>query len=105
MPIGSENSASDAAKRVLANLVLNEGLAEALDTMNSMVGNAGQQTVYNNYVLVEFKKTRSSIRPGDDWPGIDIGEYMDFMGIIVEEGNSIMEEACDFAADIIAGVG
>jgi hypothetical protein len=37
---------------------------------------------------------------GDDWPDVDIGEYMYFMGEIVEAGNAIMAEAFDEAASL-----
>jgi hypothetical protein len=32
---------------------------------------------------------------------VDIGEYMVFMGEIVETGNQIMSEACDDAAGLV----
>lgn len=83
-----------------ARQVVSDGLQEALSTMNGMVGNAGQQTVFNDYVAPAFKEAVGPIRDG--WPGVDIGEYMDFMGEIVEEGNSIMEQAYEQANEILS---
>ena len=68
--------------------------------MNGMVGNAGQQTVFNDYVAPAFREAAGPINDG--WPGVDIGEYMDFMGEIVEEGNSIMEDAYAEAQEILS---
>ena len=101
MAINSANAITSAISYRVANSVINSGLADALDTMDGMIGNAGQQTVYNSYVIDAFKDARGSAGPGDSWPGVDIGEYMDFMGIIVEEGNNIMEEAYEEAAEIL----
>lgn len=101
MSIGSLDFAVNAATEQIANVVINQGLVDALQTMQNMVGNAGQQTIYNNYVVDEFTNTRQSINAGDEWPGVEIGQYMDFMGEIVEEGNTIMEDACLQAADIM----
>ncbi|NBQ17814.1 hypothetical protein EBU24_05860 [bacterium] len=83
-----------------AREVVNEGFQEALDTMEGMIGNAGQQTVYNDYVVPAFEDAKGPIEEG--WPGVDIGEYMDFMGEIVEEGNNIMSDAYDQAQEILS---
>lgn len=81
-------------------LIIDNGLSDALSTMESMPANEGQQSVYENYVAPAFIDTAQSTMAGDGWPGIDIGEYMDFMGEIVEAGNQIMEEAYEFAAEV-----
>jgi len=83
-----------------ARELVNEGFQEALDTMEGMVGNAGQQTVFNDYVVPAFEDAKGPIENG--WTDVDIGEYMDFMGEIVEEGNSIMSDAYDQAQEILS---
>lgn len=84
-----------------ARAVIKEGLAEALFVMDSMVGNPGQQTVFNNYVEPEFRiNAQSDINDG--WEDVDIGEYMDFMGEIVNEGNVIMYDAYEIAQAILS---
>jgi hypothetical protein len=84
----------------IAQSIINEGLSDALSTMESMPGNSGQESVYESYVKPSFIDTAQSTQAGDGWPGVDIGEYMDFMGEIVEAGNQIMEEAYAYAAAI-----
>lgn len=84
-----------------ARAVVKEGLAEALGTMEDMIGNSGQQTVYNDYVVEAFRENaQSDIEDG--WEDVDIGEYMDFMGEIVDEGNSIMADAYEQAQEILS---
>ena len=84
-----------------ARSVVREGLSDALSTMESMVGNAGQETVYNSYVEPAFRENaQSDIKDG--WEDVDIGEYMDFMGDIVDEGNSIMSDAYEQAQEILS---
>ena len=83
-----------------AREVVNEAFEEALSTMEGMVGNAGQQTVFNDYVVPAFEDAKGPIEEG--WNEVDIGEYMDFMGEIVEEGNSIMSDAYDEAQEILS---
>lgn len=97
------NAAFDAAADIEeAREVIREGFADALSTMEGMVGNEGQQSVYDSYVVPEFEAAVGPINEG--WPGVDIGEYMDFMGEIVEEGNSIMEEAYAEAQEILSEI-
>lgn len=84
-----------------ARNVIREGLEEALLTMESMVGNAGQQAVFNDYVQPQFtQNAQASVNDG--WEDVDIGEYMDFMGEIVEEGNQIMADAYQLAEEILS---
>jgi len=85
-----------------ARAIVRAALGDALLTMQGMVGNAGQQTVYNNYVVPEFQaNAQRDIREG--WNDVDIGEYMEFMGEIVEAGNQIMESAYAYLAEISSG--
>lgn len=84
-----------------AREVIKEGLQQALSTMEDMVGNPGQQSVFNSYVVPQF--TENAQAPIDDgWEDVDIGEYMDFMGEIVGEGNQIMAEAYALAQEILS---
>lgn len=84
-----------------ARQIIAEALAEALDTMESMIGNEGQQSVYETYVQQAFvESAEGDIENG--WNEVDIGEYMDFMGEIVAEGNNIMSDAYEYAAEVLA---
>ena len=70
---------------------------EALDIMFSMCANAGQETVFDDYIIEAFGRQLNRTRLKDSWQDVDIGEYMAFMGEIVETGNQIMSEAFDEA--------
>ncbi len=85
-----------------ARQVVSEGLSDALSTMEGMVGNEGQASIFENYVEPAFRDAVGPINDG--WPGVDIGEYMDFMGDIVNEGNSIMEDAYGEAQEILSEI-
>jgi hypothetical protein len=84
-----------------ARAVIREGLEESLSVMEGMVGNAGQQSVFNSYVEPQFR-TNAQASIEDGWEDVDIGEYMDFMGEIVGEGNQIMAEAYQEAEEILS---
>jgi vacuolar-type H+-ATPase subunit H len=92
--VGSAGNISEARELV------REAYNDALDTMESMVGNEGQQVVFNDYVVPAFREARGPVKDG--WTEVDIGEYMDFMGEIVEEGNSIMSEAYEEAQEMLS---
>lgn len=83
-----------------ASQIVESAFYEAMDTMYGMCGNAGQESVFFNYVMSDFADAMDSTEIGDDWPDVDIGEYMVFMGEIVEAGNDIMSEAFDEAASL-----
>jgi len=83
-----------------ASQIVEAAFYEAMDTMYGMCGNAGQESVFFNYVISDFADAMDSTEIGDDWPDVDIGEYMVFMGEIVEAGNAIMSEAFDEAASL-----
>lgn len=83
-----------------AREIVNEALQDALDTMEGMCGNEGQLTVFNDYVKPAFIENKGKIRDG--WNPVDIGEYMDFMGEIIDEGNNIMEQAYEEAEEILS---
>lgn len=82
--------------------IIQEGLSEALSTMQSMCANEGQTSVYDSYVVDAFQQNAQA-SPEDGWEDVDIGGYMDFMGEIVETGNQIMQAAYDEAifADLL----
>jgi hypothetical protein len=75
---------------------------EAMKVMSDMVGNPGQQVVYNDYIIPAFAEAVAESNIEDGWNDVDIGEYMVFMGEIVGEGNAIMEAAYQ-EAEAIAG--
>jgi len=83
-----------------ASQIVEAAFYEAMDTMYGMCGNAGQESVFFNHVMPEFADAMDSTEIGEDWPDVDIGEYMYFMGEIVEAGNAIMSEAFSEAASL-----
>lgn len=80
--------------------IIEEGLQEALGTMESMVANEGQAAIFESYVAPEFESAATA-PPTEGWQSVDIGEYMDFMGEIVEAGNQIMEATYDYAVEVL----
>lgn len=88
-------NAIDLIQHLIAREIVQEGLREALATMANMCGNPGQDSVYNDYVKPAFIENIGPVKEG--WSDVDIGEYMDFMGEIVDEGNSIMNQAYEDA--------
>ena len=74
---------------------------EALTRMASMVGNPGQASVFEDYVVPAFEEAFTESDPENGWEDVDIGEYMVFMGEIVGEGNDIMSDAYDDAASLL----
>lgn len=85
-----------------ARAAVEGGLYEAIETMQSMIGNEGQQSILDSYVIPEFQGNLGPIQDG--WEEIDIGDYMDFMGDIVGEGNDIMTAAYEEAQDILSEI-
>lgn len=84
-----------------ARAIVRAGLEEALGIMSGMVGNPGQEVVFYDYVEPAFQENaQADIKDG--WYDVDIGEYMDFMGEIVDEGNNIMEGAYELAQEILS---
>lgn len=82
--------------------ITSDALLEALDTMQSMIVNPGQQSVFDKYISIDFKDTYSSTfeDPCEGWEEVDAGDYVDFMGEICEAGNSIMIDAYDYACEV-----
>lgn len=69
-------------------------LEEVIDLMPSMCANEGQTSVIENTIIPLFvEQTGASASDDYEWEDVDGGEYMDFVGEIVAEGNMIMEDA------------
>ena len=81
---------------------LAQALLEAIEQMSEMIGNAGQESVFVLYIVPGFLQSFSTSTIDDGWEDVDIGEYMSFTGIIVEEGNQMMQDAYEEAAQIQA---
>jgi hypothetical protein len=83
--------------------IINSGLQDALSTMSGMVGNPGQQTVYTEYVVQEFvQNAQADVEAG--WTNVELPQYSDFMGEIIAEGNSIMQDAYEYAEEVAAAI-
>lgn len=80
-----------------ASQIVEAAFYEAMDTMYEMCGNPGQETVFFDYVVPGFADEMDNTEIGEQWNDVDIGEYMAFMGEIVEAGNAIMAEAFEEA--------
>lgn len=80
--------------------IIQSGLEDALDTMDGMLGNPGQETVYKDYVILAFRSNISPVEEG--WEEVELDNYMDFMGEIIAEGNAIMDDAYSYAQEVQA---
>jgi hypothetical protein len=81
--------------------VVEAAFYEAMDTMYGMCGNAGQESVFSSQVVPAFAEEVGNTALDESWGNVDIGEYMAFMGEIVEEGNAIMAAAYDEANSLV----
>ena len=100
--MGLFDFAADLGLNEYAREIIQGGLEEAISTMTSMTANEGQSQALQN-LLPEFSAATAA-SPEDGWPGVDCNPYCDFIGEIIEEGNAIMEDAYDEAAEV-AGEG
>ena len=82
--------------------IINSAFDDALSTMESMVGNEGQQSIFDAYVVEAFRDNKTSVKEG--WTDVDIGDYMDFMGDLVGEGNDIMAEGYAQAQELLSEI-
>ena len=74
--------------------IVSEALQEVIELMPSMCANEGQTSVIENTIIPLFiEQTGASASDDYEWEDVDGGEYMDFVGEIVAEGNTIMEDA------------
>jgi len=83
----------------IAEDIITAGLEEALDTMQFMVVNEGQQSIFESILTPEFQNNTDEALNNEDyeWEDVDCDPYCDFMGEIVEAGNSILQSACLYA--------
>lgn len=104
LPGAAANEAREAAQELQeqAYLELEEAFLAAIETMQTMIVNAGQQTVFNDEVIPQFAESFNNSDPQVGWEEVNIGEYMAFMGQIVNTGNQLMEEAYALFNDAIA---
>jgi hypothetical protein len=84
-----------------AKEIIDEGLQEALSTMESMIVNEGQTSVFESTIAPEFESAAQA-SPTDGWDDVSADPYSDFMGEICEAGNQIMQAAYDYAQEVLA---
>lgn len=84
-----------------AQQVIEEGLSAALGTMESMIANEGQTSVFQSTIAPAFE-SNANASPDDGWEDVTGDPYSDFMGEICEAGNQIMQAAYDYAQEILA---
>ena len=84
-----------------AKEIIDEGLQEALDTMQSMIVNEGQTSVFESTITPAFESAAKA-SPEDGWETVTGDPYSDFMGEICETGNQIMEAAYEYAQEVLA---
>jgi hypothetical protein len=84
-----------------AQEIINEGLQAALDTMESMISNEGQRSVFDSAIAPAFEDAAQA-SPEDGWDTVSADPYSDFMGEICEAGNQIMEESYEYAQEVLA---
>jgi hypothetical protein len=84
-----------------AKEIIKEGLDEALSTMELMIVNEGQTSVFQSTIAPEFEKNADA-SPEDGWEDVSGDPYSDFMGEICEAGNQIMEAAYEYAQEVLA---
>lgn len=83
----------------IAEEILADGLDQAITTMEGMCANEGQTSVLTSYIIPEFENNTEEAQNNEDYEFQDVtaGDFSDFMGEIVEEGNSIMQTASLYA--------
>lgn len=84
-----------------AKEIIAEGLQEALDTMELMIVNEGQTSVFQSTLAPAFESAAQA-SPEDGWDDVSADPYSDFMGEICEAGNQIMEAAYEYAQEVLA---
>jgi hypothetical protein len=101
--VGLFSSTLSSIVESIGNEIIAQAFDDALSTMEGMCANAGQEAVFYGTVVSEFESALSSSSADNGWENVDIGEYMEFMGEIVEAGNQIMESAYAYLAAISSG--
>lgn len=84
-----------------AKEIIAEGLQEALSTMELMIVNEGQTSVFDSSIAPAFESAAQA-SPEDGWDEVSADPYSDFMGEICEAGNQIMEAAYEYAQEVLA---
>lgn len=84
----------------IAEQIIQEALIRAIATMNNMCSNEGQTSVITNSIIPDFE-SNAQASPEEGWQDVDAGEYMIFVGQIVEAGNNIMRAAYARALKIL----
>jgi hypothetical protein len=84
-----------------AKEIIKEGLDEALSTMELMIVNEGQTSVFQSTLAPAFESAAQA-SPEDGWDDVSADPYSDFMGEICEAGNQIMEAAYEYAQEVLA---
>lgn len=84
----------------IAQQIIESALLRAKETMKSMCANEGQTSVIINSIIPDFE-LNAYASPEEGWQDVDAGEYMTFVGQIVEAGNSIMKAAYTIARKIV----
>lgn len=95
----------DRFKESVGRQIISDAFDECLSTMKDMCANEGQLTVFRNSVVSAFVQSLSNSNTDSGWNYVNIGEYMEFMGEIVEAGNQIMSWAYEEAANLDLGDG
>lgn len=101
--MGIVNAAMNLLLNTQAQETIKQGLEDALNQMQNMIANEGMQTIFDVHVEPAFIENAKA-DPEDGWTEVVLSEYMDFMGNIINEGNSIMNQAYDEAYIILENV-
>jgi hypothetical protein len=101
--MGIVNTAMNLLLKTQAKEIIKEGLDDALNQMQNMVANEGMQTIFDTQVVPEFTNNAKA-NPEDGWTDVVLSDYMDFMGNLINEGNSIMSQAYDEAYIIVLDI-
>ena len=80
-------------------MIISDAASDAVATMNGLVANEGQLSVFESAIIPAFMESLGSSSLEDGWTPMET-EYDEFVGGIVEEGNQIMSDAYDEASDI-----
>lgn len=79
------------------------GIDEALGTMESMVGNPGQQAIYEKYIIDSFTQAAEEKLISDNGEFLTIGDidmpYKEAVEIILQTGCDIVNEYYKMAQD------
>jgi hypothetical protein len=81
--------------------IVREALEETKQLSIKMCANEGQLSVIERYGIPAFEEhAKKAMQNEYEWEDVDLQDYMDFVGEIIAEGNSIMSDACQQAAEL-----